>query len=101
MEADVSVVEQRKKDWSIMRKMMEHIWPPDWSVRTRVLLGLGLLVGGKVSLLQSIPERLLTYPTVVERSSSSVVQGGGGRVECGRYCRKYCLGRRRVADLGL
>ena len=32
-----------------MRKMMEHMWPQDWGVRGRVLLGLGLLVGGKVN----------------------------------------------------
>jgi len=41
--------EQRKKDWNIVRKMMEHMWPQDWGVRSRVVLGLGLLVGGKVN----------------------------------------------------
>lgn len=46
---DVTVQEQRKKDWNIMRKMMEHMWPRDWSVRCRVVLGFGLLVGGKVN----------------------------------------------------
>jgi hypothetical protein len=46
---EVTVKEQRKKDWSIMRKMMEHMWPQDWGVRSRVVLGLGLLVGGKVN----------------------------------------------------
>lgn len=45
----VTVQEQRKKDWNIMRKMMEHMWPRDWGVRGRVLLGLGLLVSGKVN----------------------------------------------------
>lgn len=45
----VTVREQRKKDWSIMRKMMEHMWPRDLAVRSRVVLGLGLLVGGKVN----------------------------------------------------
>jgi len=46
---DVAVQEQRKKDWSIVRKMMEHMWPKDWGVRSRVVLGLGFLVGGKVN----------------------------------------------------
>ena len=46
---EVTVQEQRKNDWSIMRKMMEHMWPRDWAVRSRVVLGLGLLVGGKVN----------------------------------------------------
>ena len=47
--ADFVVQEQRKKDWSVVRKMMEHMWPQDWGVRRRVVLGLGLLVGGKVN----------------------------------------------------
>lgn len=46
---DAAVQEQRKKDWSIVRKMMEHMWPQDWGVRTRVVLGIGFLVGGKVN----------------------------------------------------
>ena len=45
----VTVQEQRRKDWNIIRKMMEHMWPRDWTVRSRVVLGLGLLVGGKVN----------------------------------------------------
>ena len=47
--AEATVQEQRKKDWNIMRKMMEHMWPQDWGVRSRVVLGLGLLVSGKVN----------------------------------------------------
>lgn len=31
-----------------MRKMIEHMWPRDWGVRSRVVLGLGLLVSGKL-----------------------------------------------------
>jgi len=46
---EVTVQEQRRKDWSIIRNMMEHMWPRDWGVRGRVILGLGLLVGGKVN----------------------------------------------------
>lgn len=41
--------EQRKKDWRIIWKLMENVWPKnDWSTRGRVLFGLALLVGGKV-----------------------------------------------------
>lgn len=44
----ISRVEQRQKDWNIIKKLMVNIWPPnDWSVRGRVLLGFGLLVAGK------------------------------------------------------
>jgi len=55
-----AIQEQRKKDWSIIRKMMEHIWPRDWGVRSRVVLGLGLLVGGKVNCVLNSIVLLLT-----------------------------------------
>ncbi|TFY64132.1 hypothetical protein EVJ58_g2833 [Rhodofomes roseus] len=45
----VSQAEQRKKDWSIVKRLVENIWPKnDWSTRGRVLLGFGLLIGGKL-----------------------------------------------------
>ena len=41
--------EQRKKDWRIIWKLMENVWPRnDWGTRGRVLFGLSLLVAGKV-----------------------------------------------------
>ena len=41
--------EQRRKDWRIIWRLMENVWPKnDWNTRGRVLFGLGLLVGGKV-----------------------------------------------------
>ena len=67
---DVTVREQRKGDWSIVRKMMEHMWPQDWGVRSRVVLGLGLLVGGKVNRAPNSTVSLLnTTRIVTERSS--------------------------------
>src|SRR5258708_5703477 len=45
---EATVREQRKKDWSIMRKMMEHMWPRGCTVRTRVAPALVLLVGAKL-----------------------------------------------------
>jgi ABC transporter ATM len=46
---DISTREQRRKDWVIIKRLLVHIWPPnDWGVKGRVLLGLGLLVVGKV-----------------------------------------------------
>ncbi|KAH9831520.1 P-loop containing nucleoside triphosphate hydrolase protein [Rhodofomes roseus] len=45
----ISQAEQRKKDWSIVKRLVENIWPKnDWSTRGRVLLGFGLLIGGKL-----------------------------------------------------
>ncbi|EGO24189.1 hypothetical protein SERLADRAFT_448963 [Serpula lacrymans var. lacrymans S7.9] len=46
---DISQKEQRKRDWSIVKKLMENVWPKnDWSTRGRVILGFGLLISGKV-----------------------------------------------------
>lgn len=41
--------EQRKRDWSIVQKLAANLWPKDdWKTRGRVVLGLGLLISGKV-----------------------------------------------------
>lgn len=61
---EVTVREQRNKDWNIMRKMMEHMWPQDWGVRSRVVLGLGLLVGGKVNHMLNSIVSLLNTPRI-------------------------------------
>lgn len=43
--------EQRRKDWAIIRRLLVHIWPAgEWGVRGRVILGLILLLAGKVRL---------------------------------------------------
>ena len=45
----VTQAEQRKKDWSIIKKLLINIWPPnDWGTKGRVILGFGLLISGKV-----------------------------------------------------
>jgi ABC transporter ATM len=45
----VTNAEQRRRDWSIVRRLAVHIWPKDdWATRGRVVLGVGLLVCGKV-----------------------------------------------------
>ncbi|KAI9061153.1 P-loop containing nucleoside triphosphate hydrolase protein [Trametes sanguinea] len=45
----ISQSEQRRRDWNIVRKLVQNIWPKDdWKTRGRVLFGFGLLVGGKL-----------------------------------------------------
>ncbi|EMD31529.1 hypothetical protein CERSUDRAFT_119744 [Gelatoporia subvermispora B] len=45
----VTNAEQRRRDWDILRRLARNIWPSnDWSTRSRVLLGFGLLVAGKL-----------------------------------------------------
>jgi hypothetical protein len=51
----ISNAEQRRRDWSIVRRLLVHIWPKDdWGTRGRVVLGVGLLISGKVRL-SSLP----------------------------------------------
>jgi hypothetical protein len=41
--------EQRRRDWAIIRQLVPHVWPAnDWSTKSRIVLGVGLLVAGKV-----------------------------------------------------
>jgi hypothetical protein len=50
----VTQAEQRRSDWSIMKKLFKHVWPQnDWYTRGRVLLGFGLLISGKVRYLSN------------------------------------------------
>jgi ABC transporter ATM len=50
--ATISNAEQRRRDWTIVRRLLVHIWPKDdWATRGRVVLGVGLLISGKVRLL--------------------------------------------------
>jgi ATP-binding cassette subfamily B (MDR/TAP) protein 7 len=51
---DISVQEQRRKDWKIIKNLIVNIWPAgNWGVKGRVVLGLGLLLGAKVCRLPS------------------------------------------------
>ncbi|KAG1775930.1 P-loop containing nucleoside triphosphate hydrolase protein [Suillus placidus] len=46
---NVTLKEQRRKDWIIVKRLMSHVWPKnDWGTRGRVVLGFGLLIAGKV-----------------------------------------------------
>ncbi|KAI0081011.1 P-loop containing nucleoside triphosphate hydrolase protein [Panus rudis PR-1116 ss-1] len=45
----ISVAEQRRKDWAIIKRLAKHIWPRnDWNTKARVLLGFALLITGKL-----------------------------------------------------
>lgn len=50
-EVEVTEKEQSRRDWEIIKKLIPNIWPKnDWGTKTRVLVAVGLLVGGKVRL---------------------------------------------------
>lgn len=45
----VSLSQQRKNDWQIIKRLSRNLWPKDdWSTKARVVVGMGLLVAGKV-----------------------------------------------------
>ncbi|KAM0752478.1 P-loop containing nucleoside triphosphate hydrolase protein [Meredithblackwellia eburnea MCA 4105] len=45
----VTEKEQSRQDWEIIKKLLPNIWPRnDWGTKTRVLVAIGLLIGGKV-----------------------------------------------------
>lgn len=51
-----TLAEQRRSDWGITKRLLVNVWPKnDWKTRWIVLLGFGLLVSSKVSLLLSRP----------------------------------------------
>lgn len=65
--ATISNAEQRRRDWFIVRRLLVHIWPrDDWVTRGRVVLGVGLLISGKVRLLSPPP------PTFARLSSLNI-----------------------------
>lgn len=46
---DKSIKEQRETDWRIVKRLIGHIWPKgETGAKTRVVLALGLLIGGKL-----------------------------------------------------
>ncbi|KAJ7592656.1 P-loop containing nucleoside triphosphate hydrolase protein [Mycena floridula] len=46
---NVSKAEQRRSDWTVIKKLLENVWPKnDWKTRGTVILGFGFLISGKV-----------------------------------------------------
>ena len=48
----VEAIKRNATDWAIIKQLMKYIWPKnDVGVKTRVVVALSLLIGGKVSYL--------------------------------------------------
>ena len=102
----ISQSEQRKRDWNIVKKLAENLWPKDdWKTRGRVVFGLGLLVGGKVRGVWNVWWDVFMERNGVsaapERASASVVQASDRLVERGPRGGIHCVGRRWFAHLGM
>ena len=76
--------EQRRADWRIVRNLSGNLWPKGWgpearSTKTRVVLALALLGGGKVSICAWMPSKDnqtgLTYFAATQCPSANNFQG--------------------------
>ncbi|KAF8730637.1 hypothetical protein AX14_005326 [Amanita brunnescens Koide BX004] len=48
-ETDLTLAQQRKSDWAIIKRLLENVWPRgDWKTRGTVIFSFALLVGSKV-----------------------------------------------------
>ncbi|KAK0469554.1 iron-sulfur clusters transporter ATM1 [Desarmillaria tabescens] len=83
--SEVTVAEQRKSDWNIVKRLMENVWPKnDWKTRATVVLGFGLLISGKLLNVQvplifkSVVDSLnvdITAPAAVWTVAGSLILG--------------------------
>ncbi|KZT67979.1 P-loop containing nucleoside triphosphate hydrolase protein [Daedalea quercina L-15889] len=86
----ISQAEQRKKDWSIVKRLVENIWPKnDWSTRSRVILGFGLLIGGKLLNVQ-VP---LIFKQIIDSLNVDITAGSTVWVVVGSLIAGYGAAR--------
>ena len=102
----ISQSEQRKRDWNIVKKLAENLWPKDdWKTRGRVVFGLGLLVGGKVRGVWDAQWDIFMKHSGVyaapERASTVTVQAGDRLAQRGPRSGVHCVGGRWFAHLGM
>ncbi|TFK49716.1 P-loop containing nucleoside triphosphate hydrolase protein [Heliocybe sulcata] len=82
--------EQRRTDWNIIKQLAVNIWPPnDWSVRGRVLFGLGLLVGGKLLNVQ-VP---ILFKNIIDALNLDITASSTVWVVCGSLVLGYGAAR--------
>ena len=103
-----TLAEQRKSDWGITKRLLVNVWPKnDWKTRWIVLLGFGLLVSSKVSILRGffclVPGEttdhcLYIFSPGTQCSSAANIQGHRGLAQRGYNGIFYGLVTRWVAD---
>jgi len=76
----ISNAEQRRRDWAIVRRLAVHIWPKgDWGTRGRVVLGVGMLISGKVrhtsALFPHFSHGMNVVMVATKRPGPAVLQG--------------------------
>ncbi|CCM00119.1 uncharacterized protein FIBRA_02146 [Fibroporia radiculosa] len=87
---NISLSEQRKKDWNIIKRLAENIWPRnDWSTRRRVLFGFGLLIAGKLLNVQ-VP---LLFKEIIDSLNLDITAGSTVWVVAGSLVLGYGAAR--------
>ncbi|KDQ53228.1 hypothetical protein JAAARDRAFT_39603 [Jaapia argillacea MUCL 33604] len=82
--------EQRRVDWNIIKKLSRELWPPnDWSVRGRVLFGIGCLVFGKLLNVQ-VP---LLFKNIIDALNIDIADGSTVWIICGTLVLGYGAAR--------
>ncbi|ETW76251.1 ABC transporter [Heterobasidion irregulare TC 32-1] len=94
---DVSNSEQRRRDWSIIRRLAVNLWPKnDWGTRGRVLLGVGFLVSGKILNVQ-VP---FFFKQIIDTLNIPVTSDSTVWVVCGSIILGYGAARISATLLG-
>lgn len=61
---NASNTKRNATDWAIIKQLMKYIWPKnDVGVKTRVVIALSLLVGGKVNCIYKNKKKIICRPT--------------------------------------
>lgn len=81
----ISQAEQRRVDWQIVKKLVVNVWPKgEWTIKTRVVLALSLLLAGKVLNVQvPIFFKQIVDSFNIEMTADSTVWVVGGSVIAG------------------
>ncbi|KAI0337240.1 P-loop containing nucleoside triphosphate hydrolase protein [Trametopsis cervina] len=86
----ITIAEQRRRDWNIIKRLSGNLWPKDdWSTRSRVVLGLSLLVAGKVLNVQ-VP---LIFKEIIDALNMDIAAGSTVWVIGGSLIAGYGLAR--------
>ncbi|CAE6410527.1 unnamed protein product [Rhizoctonia solani] len=81
----ISQAEQRRVDWQIVKRLVVNVWPKgEWTIKTRVVLALSLLLAGKVLNVQvPIFFKKIIDAFNIEMTADSTVWVIGGSVIAG------------------
>ncbi|KIP06263.1 hypothetical protein PHLGIDRAFT_91112 [Phlebiopsis gigantea 11061_1 CR5-6] len=88
--AHISISQQRRNDWAIIKRLSANLWPKDdWSTKARVVTGMGLLVAGKLLNVQ-VP---LLFKNIIDTLNIPVTDDSTVWIVCGSLVLGYGAAR--------